>query len=72
MVLIRWTLLRELATMQERMNKLFEDTLKAYAADEGLAVASWAPASTSTRPTGDPEGRDLDHRRTRNCFEDNV
>jgi HSP20 family protein len=37
--------LRELATMQERMNKLFEDTLKPSArGEDGLSVANWAPA----------------------------
>jgi len=45
MAVIRWTPLRELATMQERMNKLFEDTLKpTLRGDDGLSVASWAPA----------------------------
>jgi HSP20 family protein len=45
MAIIRWTPFRELTTMQERMNKLFEDVMKApYRSDEGLAAPNWAPA----------------------------
>lgn len=44
MAIIRWTPFRELATMQDRMNKLFEDVMKSpYRADEGLSTATWAP-----------------------------
>jgi HSP20 family protein len=45
MTIIRWTPLRELATMQDRMNRLFDDIVKTPArADEGLATAAWSPA----------------------------
>jgi len=45
MAVIRWMPFRELSTMQERVNKLFEDVLKPpYGTDEGLAVPAWAPA----------------------------
>jgi HSP20 family protein len=45
MAIVRWTPFRELSTMQERMNKLFEDVMRAPSrSDEGLGVAAWAPA----------------------------
>jgi HSP20 family protein len=45
MAVIRWTPFRELTTMQERMNKLFEDVMKSpYRSEEGLATPNWAPA----------------------------
>jgi len=45
MTVIRWTPIRELATMQERMNRLFEDVMKPpYRSDEGFAAPAWAPA----------------------------
>lgn len=45
MAVIRWTPFRELSTMQERVNKLFEDVMKSpYRTDEGLGVSAWAPA----------------------------
>ena len=45
MALVRWAPFRELTTMQERMNKLFEDVMRPpYRAEEGLGVAAWAPA----------------------------
>jgi HSP20 family protein len=45
MAIIRWTPVRELATMQERMNKLFEDVMKPpYGSDQGMAASNWAPA----------------------------
>ncbi len=44
MAVIRWTPFRELSTVQERMNKLFEDVMRSpYRGDEGLATANWAP-----------------------------
>jgi len=44
MAVIRWTPFRELATVQDRMNKLFEDVLRpSYRQDEGM-TAAWAPA----------------------------
>ena len=51
MAVIRWTPFRELSTVQERMNRLFEDVMKThYRPDEGLSTSAWAPRSTSTRP----------------------
>jgi HSP20 family protein len=45
MAVIRWTPFRELATMQDRVNRIFEDVLRPQGrADEGLGVAAWAPA----------------------------
>jgi len=45
MAVIRWTPFRELSTVQDRMNKLFEDVMKPpYRSDEGLATSAWAPA----------------------------
>ncbi|HWR98025.1 MAG TPA: Hsp20/alpha crystallin family protein [Candidatus Methanoperedens sp.] len=45
MAVIRWTPFRELSTVQERMNRLFEDVMRApYRSDEGLAASAWAPA----------------------------
>ena len=46
MTIVRWSPVRELSTMQERMNKLFEDVMRSpdRRADEGFAVAAWAPA----------------------------
>jgi HSP20 family protein len=45
MAIVRWTPFRELSTMQERMNKLFEDVMRSpNRSDEGFAVAAWAPA----------------------------
>ncbi len=45
MAVIRWTPFRELSTMQERVNKLFEDVMKPpYHSDEGLGMSAWAPA----------------------------
>jgi HSP20 family protein len=44
MAVIRWTPFRELATVQERVNKLFEDVIRPpYRQDEGM-TAAWAPA----------------------------
>ena len=44
MAIVRWTPLRELSTMQERMNKLFEDAIQSpYRPEEGFAVPAWAP-----------------------------
>jgi HSP20 family protein len=45
MAIIRWTPLRELTTMQEKVNKLFDDVIKSpYRSDEGFALSAWAPA----------------------------
>lgn len=44
MTLVRWTPLRELAAMQDRMNRLFEDTFKSPLSDENaLTARDWVP-----------------------------
>ena len=44
MAIVRWAPFRELSTMQERVNKLFEDAIKSpYRSDEGFAVSAWTP-----------------------------
>jgi HSP20 family protein len=45
MAIVRWTPFRELSTVQDRMNKLFEDVIRPpYRPDEGFAVSAWTPA----------------------------
>lgn len=45
MALVRWTPFRELSTMQERVNKLFDDVIRSpYRPDEGFALSAWTPA----------------------------
>ena len=45
MAIVRWTPSRELSTVQDRMNKLFEDVIRSpYRPDEGFAVSAWTPA----------------------------
>jgi HSP20 family protein len=44
MPIIRWTPFRELATMQDRVNRLFEDVMKSPQRSEETLNASWAPA----------------------------
>ncbi len=46
MAIIRWDPLRDLIALQERMNKLFEDSLsKSSAFEEGLAAGAWTPSA---------------------------
>lgn len=40
----RWDPLRDLLSLQERMNRLFEETLSAARPDTGVAAAGWVPA----------------------------
>ena len=45
MPIVRWTPFRDLSTVQERVNKLFDDVIKTpYRPDEGFSMAAWAPA----------------------------
>jgi len=45
MAIVRWTPFRELSTVQDRVNKLFEDVIRSpYRSDEGFAVSAWTPA----------------------------
>ncbi len=45
MTLTRWDPFRDLVSLQERMNKLFEDSLaRSNAADQELTSGAWTPA----------------------------
>ena len=45
MPIVRWAPFRELSTMQERVNKLFDDVIRSpYRSDEGFAMSAWSPA----------------------------
>ena len=45
MAIVRWTPFRELSTVQDRVNKLFEDVIRSpYRSDEGFGVSAWTPA----------------------------
>jgi HSP20 family protein len=41
----RWDPLRDLLNLQEKMNRLFEDSLAATRADPGAPVSAWTPAA---------------------------
>src|SRR5580692_2350139 len=43
-VLTRWEPFRELNTLQDRMNRLFRDSVAAEAQDQSLATSAFAPA----------------------------
>lgn len=45
MAIIRWAPFRELASVQDRVNRLFDDAMRSpYRQDEGLSTSAWAPA----------------------------
>ena len=44
MAIIRWDPFREMSTLRERMNKLFEDTFTGRGEDKELVSSAWAPA----------------------------
>lgn len=46
MAIVRWDPFRDMMTIQDRMNRLFDQTLSRTKADEeeGLAASTWAPA----------------------------
>ena len=44
MAIIRWDPFRDMVTLRERMNKLFEDMAAARGEEKDLATSSWAPA----------------------------
>jgi HSP20 family protein len=44
MAVVKWDPFRDLLSIQDRMNKLFEQTLSRSRGDEGIAAATWAPA----------------------------
>ncbi len=44
MAIVRWDPFRDLVALQERMNRLFEDTLtRSRVPEEGLAPGGWSP-----------------------------
>jgi len=44
MAVIRWDPFRDLNTLQDRMNRLFEDANRGWRADEPSSTTSWSPA----------------------------
>ncbi len=44
MAIIRWDPYRDLVTMRERMNKLFEDLVTQKGEDKDIASSAWSPA----------------------------
>ena len=44
MAIIRWDPFRDLVSLRERMNKLFEDVASSRGEERDLAASSWAPA----------------------------
>lgn len=45
MAITRWDPFRDLLSLQERMNKLFEDSLsRSRAVEEGLSAGAWSPS----------------------------
>jgi HSP20 family protein len=44
MAVVKWDPLRDLVSIQDRMNRLFEQTLSRSRADEGITASTWSPA----------------------------
>jgi HSP20 family protein len=44
MAIIRWDPFRDMVTLRDRMNKLFEDMAASRGEEKDLATSSWAPA----------------------------
>jgi len=44
MAVVKWDPFRDLLSIQDRMNKLFEQTLSRSRAEEGIAPSTWTPA----------------------------
>jgi len=44
MAIIRWDPFRDMVTLREKMNRLFEDVFTGQSEGKELAVSSWAPA----------------------------
>lgn len=44
MAVVKWDPFRDLLSIQDRMNKLFEQTLSRSRGEEGIAASTWAPA----------------------------
>jgi len=44
MAVVKWDPLRDLLSIQDRMNRLFEQTLSRSRAEEGITASTWSPA----------------------------
>ncbi|MHB8093716.1 MAG: Hsp20/alpha crystallin family protein, partial [Candidatus Aminicenantales bacterium] len=44
MAIIRWDPFRDMVTLREKMNRLFEDTVTARGEDKEMITSSWSPA----------------------------
>ena len=44
MAIIRWDPFRDIVTMREKMNRMFEDVFAGKAEDKEIAPSSWSPA----------------------------
>lgn len=44
MAVVKWDPFRDLISIQDRMNRLFEQTLSRSRDEEGIATATWTPA----------------------------
>src|SRR2546421_5730403 len=44
MAVVRWDPFRDLSTLQDRMNRLFEDAGRTWRTDETAATTSWSPS----------------------------
>jgi HSP20 family protein len=44
MAIIRWDPMRDMVTLREKMNRMFEDAFTGKGEDKELAPSSWAPA----------------------------
>jgi len=44
MAVVKWDPLRDLLSIQDRMNRLFEQTLTRSQAEEGITASTWSPA----------------------------
>jgi HSP20 family protein len=44
MAVVKWDPFRDLISIQDRMNRLFEQTLSRSRGDEGVSATSWTPA----------------------------
>jgi len=44
MAVVRWDPFRDLSMLQDRMNRLFEDTNRGWRSDEPASTTTWSPA----------------------------
>jgi HSP20 family protein len=43
MAVVKWDPFRDLLSIQDRMNRLFEQTLSRSRSEEGIAASTWTP-----------------------------